>query len=881
MNKVINYLIKLSVQHAKLTIGLALILSALSLFHAYHYLDFDTNLDHLISDKQDYYANYKSFLKEFGDWEYLYVVIKPQDSDSSRIKAKQFARTLAINLNKKSHLFKDITYKIDLSQIKSNLLLLASDKEFADFISFATQNKTALNDFLGVDTIADWYSFLNKLFQTNFDSAQEKQLEKFWPLIQKTIFAPFEIESLNDLKQTNILNLMSDRYSDPDGYLFSENGKLLFVRALPQKDFSQMEIIAKPLLYLRNTLDTLTAQYPHLDVGITGKPVLQNDEATSTQTDSVWAGIISFLLVTFLIFLFYREFKRPILALVALIIAICLTTGFISIVFHSINLITIVFAIILIGLGIDYGIHYLSRYLIERSETTLVKNAIKETSQHTGRAILLGAITSATAFATALFTDFLGLQQLGIIAGIGIIFCCLTALTVFPATLMLLDKKAATNTKPWHILTTLRFVTKKPLLWIILFGLAALVSLPFVYHIGFDNNLLKLQDPNLESVRYEKVIQDNSTFSTWFLAYKTKDLKGLHAIQKEVNKLSTVKTTQSIFDIIPTNQHERIITINKINKLISASHTDNGQRKTVNQQLELLKINFSTLANKALMNGFTEEFEELDAIATKLNKHGIQITQTKLAMPPYATYFMTFIKEKQNKLKEILKPTGLTENKLPESLLSLYKGNSGYYSLTIYPQKDIWIPENMKDFIQDVRQIIPDVTGAPITTYESSKRMVTGFIIVALLTSLLVLGFVFFEFRNIHVPLLIYCNLVLSFILLGSVMYFKDININLANFFALPVLIGTGIDHGIHIMHRFYEKSSIQDLYESTVPAIIMSCLTTICGFGALAFVRHQGLASFGLIMAVGTFIIMLTSIILLPCSLKTLDPANGAGKRR
>jgi uncharacterized protein len=878
MNKVINYLIKLSVQRAKLTIIIACLLAGLSLFHAYHHLDFDTDLDHLISDKQDYFVNYKSFLKEFGDWEYLYIVIKPQDTDSSRTKAKQFARELAINLNKKSNLFTDITYKIDFSHLKNNLLLLASDKEFTDFISFATHNKDALHDFLQIESLADWYAFLNKLFQTKFDVAQEKQLEKFWPLIQNTLFAPFEIDALNDVTQANFLNLMSDRYIDPDGYLFSENGKLLFVRTLPQKDFSQMEIIAKPLNYLRSTLDTLKTRYPNLDIGITGKPVLQNDEATSTQADSIWAGIISFLLVTALIFLFYREFKRPFLALVALIIAICLTTGFISIVFHAINLITIVFAIILIGLGIDYGIHYLSRYLIERSQTTLLTDAITETSQHTGRAILLGALTSATAFATALFTDFLGLQQLGIIAGVGILFCCLTALTVFPATLKLFDKKATPKNKTWGKLTKLSFLTNKPLLWISLFGLATLLSLPLVYHIGFDNNLLKLQDPNLESVRYEKVIQDNSDFSTWFLAYKTKDLKELAVIQKKINNLTSVKTTQSILDILPSDQKIRITNIRNLEKQLSTSYTDNGLRTTVNEQLELLKNTMSKLANKALMNGFTEEFEELDAIATKLDEHGIQMTQTKLALPPHTASFMTYIKKMQSNLNQVLHPSGLAESKLPQSLLSLYKGNTGYYSLTIYPQKDIWIPENMKDFIQEVRQIIPDVTGAPITTYESSQRMVTGFIIVALLTSLLVLGFVFFEFRQLHVPLLIYGNLVLSFILLGSVMYFKDININLANFFALPVLIGTGIDHGIHIMHRFYEKSSIQDLYESTVPAIIMSCLTTICGFGALAFVRHQGLASFGLIMAVGTFIIMLTSIILLPCVLKTLDPANGAG---
>ena len=172
----------------------------------------------------------------------------------------------------------------------------------------------------------------------------------------------------------------------------------------------------------------------------------------------------------------------------------------------------------------------------------------------------------------------------------------------------------------------------------------------------------------------------------------------------------------------------------------------------------------------------------------------------------------------------------------------------------------------MAEFITEVRTGIPDVTGAPVTQHESAKRMIEGFILVALLTALIVLIIVYWEFKKPLVTLLIFANLLITFIWLTAFMYLKGIQINLANFFALPVLIGSGIDHGIHILHRYNESGSIKDLFTSTVPAVILSCLTTIFGFASLSMVRHNGLASFGLIMAVGTLLIMLSSVVLLPC---------------
>jgi len=617
---------------------------------------------------------------------------------------------------------------------------------------------------------------------------------------------------------------------------------------------------------LRQQIHDLNYKYPELTMGITGRPVLQNDEANSTQSDSQIAGLLSFILVALLFLIFFRSYKRSLFSLLSLLIGIAWTTGFVSLIYGSINLITIVFAVILIGLGIDYGIHFLIRYQNEKYDGAQTTDAIKTTTLHTGSAIFFGALTSAIAFGTALLTDFLGLQQLGLIAGVGIILCCLSQLLVFPSLLNLFDHKKLKQSYKIPSFKKLEFLTSKPILVIAVAFLITVASLPFAFKTGFNNNILEMQDPNLESVKFEKLIQDNSDISTWFLSYKTKDLAELKKIKSEIEKLKTVKKTDSILNIVPSNQIERITILkNSLNKFQDQALLEYSS-PSLTKALTTLIQNIDNFANKAFKNGLVEEFNELDQLSKNLRKI------LNNPDPIYGQEFINIIKSAQYLFANLLKPKIIDENKIPDELLSLYKSQNGFYSLTIFPKKDIWNPDNMEEFIQDVRHIIPNVTGAPITSYESAKRLVDGFVLVAILTALLVLTIVYFEFKNIKITLIIFFNLIISIIWLGAFMDFNNIPINLANFFALPVLIGSGIDHGIHIFHRYRESGSVTDLYRSTIPAVTLSCLTTIFGFASLSFVHHKGLASFGFILAIGTGLIMLSSIILLPNVIKFLE---------
>lgn len=567
-------------------------------------------------------------------------------------------------------------------------------------------------------------------------------------------------------------------------YLFSENEKLLFVQILPKKNYSQLEIISEPLRFLRSEIEKLKPKYPDLKIGLTGRPVLQNDEAVSTGTDSKWAGLVSFLCVGLIFLVFVKGLRVSLFGLLSLFFGISWTAGLVTLFFGNINLLTISFSVILIALGVDYGIHFFVRYFFFQRQGFTLEENLKTIAERTSPAIFLGAITSAVAFLTAVFTDFLGLQQLGIITGIGIFNCALAQLVVFPVFIKLFVKPDPKQKIRIGFVSFLEnFIFAHRRLVFSIFIISFLFFAPFLFHLKMDFNLLSLQDQNQESVIFEKVIQEDGDFSTSFLAFFTKDLEKLVRWQKDLKKLPSVK---------------------KVNSILT------------------LKEELKQKQNLAFREGHEEIFKTLSEFLAH-------------------------------------------EEALPAVFLKRLKSKKGFYSLEILPAEDVWQWSRLEKFISEVREILPEVTGAPVTTYESALRLKSGFLLVAILTLVIVAAMVWFYFKKFSDMLLALSPVFLSLCLLAGVMGFLNIPINLANFFALPILIGTGVDHAIHILHDFQKEKNLSYLKEVTIPAVVLSCLTTICGFGTLAFVRHDGLASFGLILAIGTTLILFCSVVLLP----------------
>ena len=870
MKKIIHFIIRLVTRYTTSTIALGFLFSAFSLYHASQNLNFDTNQDNLISPDAAYFQKYKAFLKEFGDLEFIYVVIQTNGHSE---EAKAYARKLSQRLREKPEFYSEVTEKIDLSGIKESSLLLLSEKDFKTFSAKARELSPAIKSFLSITSAAEWYAWLGSFLEKSSGALGENEMSRFWPLFTAEIAAPFDKLALSEFNVERLLSLASGQHVDEDGYLFSENGKLLFIEILPTKDFTSMGIIAEPLKFLRGEMAALALKFPELKVGVTGKPVLQNDEADSTGVDSLWASLGSIAMVAFLFILFVKDWRLTFMALLALIVGIALTTGFVSLTLGAVNLLTIVFAVILIGMGLDYGVHFLMHYQILKTKGLSVSAAVTKALEENGVAILLGAGLTALGFSTAIFTDFLGLKQLGLIVGVGIILCCLAELTIFPAFILKFHRRHDTFQTPLSrfafLIRIIESTLKRPRLMVTLPILLALLGLPLILNLEFNYNLLKLQDQNQESVRYEQVISENTAFSTSFLSYMTKDLGDLEKKQNLISHLNSVTKTESILDLAPQRQEIRLDQITKLREDIEKALPSSYSVGTLESELARFKNNLDNLANKAFSSGQTESVVELEAQSERIRSFLEMQKNSSLFQAPLEKDFLAALGNLQGFLHTLLRPKLLTENDIPKKILSRFKSLNGFYALTIYPKENIWEWDALERFLSEVRAVIPDVTGAPITTYESALLMNSGFKKIGIFTALIVFILLVVTFRELKTPCFIFASLVLTFLLLFAFMGAAHININLANFFALPILIGSNVDHGVYFFHHYREHKSLTALFQLTVPPVFLSCFTNIVGFASLALVRHKGLAGFGLIMSVGTLLSLLITVLWLPAVIR------------
>ena len=599
----------------------------------------------------------------------------------------------------------------------------------------------------------------------------------------------------------------------------------------------------------------------------------------STGSDSIWAGLASLLGVAFLFMFYFKQTTRPLMALLALVLGMSWTIGLTTLVLGHLNVLTIVFAVILIGIGIDYGMHFLFRLESLEKDGLPLEEATKQTMISSGQAIITGALTSSIAFFSAIFTDFLGLKELGIIAGNGILLCLVSQLVTFPSLLLTFKKQASQKARVQFMpLKLLDGMTKHPRFYMGITIALTLAAIPLALRVHFENNLLKLQDPHLESVQYEHVIIDNSKRSTWFAAMITQNMDQLIKLNEETNKIPLVGSTDSILSFIPFNQDQ------KVSQLQDIAHSLSLKRKTqtpfeaspLQTSLNRFKKALEHVNELAFEGGDIQAIETIDKLISKIDSvlAKLESSDPKIIeqLDKSQNLFLDFFTKTWNGFLENLNPKPMDESELPPGLRSLYVNEKNNYVLYIYPEFDIWEAAPMKEFIHALRKLDPHVTGSPVHVHESAQRMHEGFVTVGLLTLLISLIVLYIDFGQLKFCLVASIPLLVGTWWLAELMGIFGINLNLANFFAMPILIGVGIDSGVHMVHHYSEHKSIVKMLHRVGPPVIFSVLTTVIGFGALSFVRHRGLASFGQMMTLGSFTCLMACLVLIPLILKLTE---------
>lgn len=862
----------LSSRRPWLIVIVAAILTAAAAGYAATHLQLNADLDKLVSEKLDYHRRYLDFLEEFGDQEYLYVVV---EFDDDLPRAKQFLTALAGRLEKIDDV-KEIVYKIDNPAMERGFMLYLPMDELKALSTMLTDGAFNVRSIAAWNSLVPFFHAINGEIAGPIDTARETELATSFTFLDGVI------DDMNDVlgnggayeSRLQALFFGDGETFDPDGFL--RNGELLFLMLMPTKDFTTMEVIAEPLARIRKAIDETKKEYPGIRAGLTGRPVLSADELDTTDRDMTRATILAILLVGLLFVAFFRSFARPALAMVSLIMGITWTFGLVTLIFGSLTILSIVFALILVGAAIEYAIHLVARYQEELAKGKAVDEAMSFAITTAGRSDLTSAFTTAAAFLTITWTDFTALAELGVIAASGVILCLVAMLVVLPAMLIVRDRRMKPEklkkVRPFGI-PRIAKLYRHPKRMLIACGIVTAIVVPFAFRTGFDNNLLNLQAEGLESVELEHLIIDKSSETTWFAHSIADTAEESHRKALELRKLSSVRRVDDIERIVPDGQDEKIVIVKGMapafRDLKYEAPSDRVDRNALDAQIDRLEKGVSRLTEGAFSSGRVDAVEELEKFSSKvakLKENVERATPEQLArLGEFQKAFLSDMHDNIAILATGMDPKSITIEDIPVSIAKRFVAPTGRYALTIYPKENIWDPPSLAQFIDDIRGVDAEALGTPIEVHESGRLVRETFLKSAVLAFIVIFLMVWIDFRKVRPAAMAVMPLVVGTAWLTGLMGIFGIPFNMANFFAIPILIGIGVDNGVHLAHRMERDGYVAAIGKSTGKGVMLTALANAVGFGAMMLAAHRGIASLGQIMAIGGIVFLAAALLVMP----------------
>ena len=893
LNRLLSVVEQIAYRHSLLVIALSLVLAFLSVWVAAQKLTFKTGRGDLVAKGLAYVEQYEDYRKQFEDLEGMVVVVegkKPSD-------VADFAEALAIKLKAQSHLFSKIVYKIDIRYFRSRFLLYLTQDELETL-------SRKLEDHQGFLESVNASPGLHTLLASINSEISSGMVDS----LMTDFLGGEEDEGGEDAGDLNLLIRLLEgmtrslkgetEYHSPwqallaggteslreQGYMVSEKEDLLFILLVPNNDKTSFIGYKDAVKLARQFIAETQKNFPGVTVGLTGEDVISSDEMLTTQADVETASKIALCGVALLFIIAYRGVVKPLMAVFCLLLALCWTMGFTALTIGHLNILSVVFTTILIGLGIDFGIHILGRYKEERQQGNAAEKALQQTLQGTGKGNFSGAITTAIAFGAMTLTDFIGIVELGWIAGWGILFCMIAMLLVLPALVALEEKWRRPHYEQAKPVNTRQagWVDKLFDHYYLIIGLCTvlvLIASMSLKHLRFDYNLLDLQAKGTDAVQYEMKVLDSAGRSAWSAAMLADSLEDVQEKERQLKALPTVAKVESVTMVIPKHQEESLRRIEEnlaplLQELEVEPEDVDFSWKVLNKTLK--RIQFKLQGRKG---------DTLDPVSVAGNRLRNFLQQSQSVEPGLAEKRLSKFSEVLfsdyrnliDELKANAQPRPVRLEEIPPDLRKRYISSKGKYVINIFPSVDIWDQDERRKYLNDLRSVDPHVTGTAVHMFESTRLMAEGYVKGGLYAMTAIIIYVFFMFRNIRTLFFVLLPVLAGSIWTVGVMELIGLKLNMANMVILPLILGIGVVNGIHITHRYREEedkhSSI--LGKSTGQAVLLSSLTTMIGFGSMMVADHSGVFSLGLILTLGVFNCLIASITFLPALLK-LSAAKG-----
>ena len=655
----------------------------------------------------------------------------------------------------------------------------------------------------------------------------------------------------------------------------ADRTELRFIEVAPNVDYESVRPAHRALALVRESAARLQLVPSRgVRVSLTGLVAMEDEELMSVTTGAGAAMIGALGVVIVLLYLTLRSFALVAATLVTLLFGLLVTAAFAALAIGHLNLISIAFGVLYVGLGIDYALYLCMEYRELLGHEVPQREAMPLAACHVGSYMLVCVATSSAGFLAFVPTAFTAIAELGVIAAFGMVAGVASSLTLLPAVLTVWRPNAGKV----RLVLAQQDLLSRVLHWpaghgrIVLIGgaVAIVIGLLLAPRVRFDPDPLNLRAPGSEAVATFRRLQSDPRIPTTTLSAVAATAADAQSLVQALQPLPLVLRSLSIDDFIPPQQPEKLAIIDDLALVLGPQFADHGTppaivaREDDIESLAALTQQLERVTRSGASAGAAALLSELRLVQAQLHAAGRDGRESLLQS--LRETLLGTLPGRLVALSDGLQASPVAVTDLPRSLRERWVSAGGIHRVEIWPREALGSTERMQQFVDQVRAVVPSAVGPAVVSLESGRAIVAAFLTAFLYSFVAISILLLVLLRQVVDVLLALLPLVAALILTLAVMVILGMPFNFANVIALPLILGVGIDYGVYIVQRGRATDVGTKIFQSgAARAVLSGGLITVASFGSLMWSSHPGTASLGLVLALGLGLTLSCALVFLP----------------
>ncbi|MDE3021706.1 MAG: MMPL family transporter [Pseudomonadota bacterium] len=871
--KQLIWLVEACCRHARSVLVLTLIVTFAALYYTTTHFSMDTDTSGILSDNLPFQRLEHSYHQAFPQTRDTLVVVI--NGDTSALTA-QALKQLEVWVNSHPDEFTG-SYSPGNDEFFHRNGLLFLDPDALQKLSSRIIMAQPLIARLGLDpTLHGLFNLLDTAIQQGQAGGQQIMgLTNLFNQLTETVQAQ-EQGRFQDVRWGAIIGGESVSSSSQD--------RQQFLILNPRLNHHSMQPAAGPIHDLRVEIGRLHLDAAHgVQIGLTGGALLDSEQIETVSKGAAMALTLTLGFEVLLLLFALRSIRLVISVLASLLSGMILTTALALIFIGPFNLLSIAFAILFIGLGVDLGIQFCLRYKEELHKGVAYHLALRRVAAGLGGALSLATVAAAISFFSFVPTKYAGMIDLGMISGTSMFIALLATFTILPALLTLWPLKGRPAQQGVIRMHSSLPIERHPIhlygRWILgVSFILCLAGIPLAAHVRFDFNPLNMISPDSEGVRvFHQLLSERNT-TPYRIEAVTSSLSSAKQMASRLERIPEVSQAITLASFVPARQQEKLAVMQNLRLLVppfflgaqASTPASGADQASAMMQFE------SRLRDLVSEKGVDPELRHsATSLMVALHHFQVRFKGRPQSFIELQRRIMGGLKVELENLNAALNAGPVTLASLPESLRSRYISPDGQARVEVFPRENMGSESAMRRFVTAVQAVAPEAVGTPVMLVEGGKAVADAFHEATVIALALIVCLLLVALRRGIDVVLVMVPLLLASVYTVAAMVLLGWPFNLGNIIVLPLLIGLGVAFAIYLVARWRQGVTIAHLLQTSTPvAIFFSGVTTLSSFGSMAISSDPGMASLGKTLTLALLMILLCVLIVLPALLMLFTPS-------